>query len=258
MAHQDDRFPAFVQHNVTEVYRDLDKFKDRVSKLKKGGIVVIRGLPGTGKTEIANSLKGVVFHVTDFFPRDEEGNEQAYTLDNIKIAHLALRRKIKNLLYDTKFNDTIIVSAPHAYLWELKYYKAISCQSRLPFIIYECRTLFSKDSEIRAEQLKEANIGPMIDQIIVWLKKQTDNLPAQKELLKILTTPNGVQVAMKQKPKNNSFCPSVFLNVQYACWLTFQCKHNIFMDVVWHYINEWEEIKDEPSMFKANTPHWGW
>lgn len=259
MAHQDDRFPVFTRFNVTEVYRDLDKFKERVKGLKRS-IIVLRGLPGTGKTEIANTLPGKVFNIADYISEDESGNKHAYTLDNVKKAHLTLRKTIKKLLLDPKFNEPIVVSAPHSYLWELKYYKAISNQNRAPFVIYECRTLFSKENEVCAEQLKEVDINKMIGDIIKWLgtQKQKDLLPAQRDLVKYLTAPNAIKASQSQKPTNNSFCPTVFLNIQYAAWLTHRCKHNIFMDVVWHYIQEWEEITDEATIFKSNTPRWGW
>lgn len=261
MAYQDDRLPSFVKHNVTEVYRDLDKFQTRVKELKKRAVVVMRGLPGTGKTKIAEELQtGKVIKLTDFFDDNMEGNKKAYTIDNVKKAHIAMRKHLKYLFLNPKMNDVVIIVAPHVYMWELKYYKAITNQMNVPFIIYECRTLFSKDNKVRFEQLKDVNVGNTVTEITEWLKGQKPNdlLPAQKELLNVLLSPNPIDKAKTQKASNNSFCPTVLLNIQYATWLTRRCEHNIFMDVIYHYMMEWNEIIDEATMYKCNTPRWGW
>lgn len=263
MAHQDNRLPAFEKHNVTEIYRDQEKLVERVKGLQKGGLIVLRGLPGSGKTKILNKLKETIdcetFNMVDYLPETTGDTPTPYTVDNVKKAHQLIRKKIKKMITNSKSIKPIVVSAPHVYLWELKYYKVISCQLRMPYIIYECRTLFSKKNEERIKQLSEFDISKMINDVKEWLAGQKNKLlPAQVELLNYLSSPNAVKLSQSKKPVNNSFCPSVFLNIQLAAWLTNRCEHNIFMDLVWQYIVEWEEIKNEESMYKSITPRWGW
>jgi hypothetical protein len=271
MAHQDTRVPDFRKFNTTNIYGNLDKFLEKVKSLKQKAVVIIRGLPGTGKTKLANSLKeyGEVFHMKDYLPTPsvtvaEDGTETqrvVYTIDNMRKAHLSMRHDINRLVTNPKFNKPIIVSAPHVYVWELKYYSAIANQNSCPFVIYECRTLFAKDSTKRAEQLNEFNINDMISQQIQWLTKYKSMSPllsAQDELLKYLTMPNAAKKLASIKSKNNSFCPNVLLNIQLAAWLTHQCEIPLYMDTVWQFMDEWHEITSQREFYQCRTPRWGW
>jgi hypothetical protein len=271
MAYQDTRIPAFRRFNVTNVFGNLEQFLTKVKGLNQKAVVVIRGLPGSGKTQIANSLKdhAVIFNMKDYLPTPpvtvgEDGTETlkiVYTIDNVKKAHISMRRDINHLVSNPKFNKPIVVSAPHVYAWELKYYLAITNQNQCPFIIYECRTLFSKDSVERSKQLNEFNINKMITEQIQWLTKYksiSQLLPEQNELLKHLTTPNATQKLESIKSKNNSFCPNVLMNIQLASWLTHRCEVPIYMDTIWQFMNEWYEITNERDILKSSTPRWGW
>lgn len=259
MAHQDNRFPGFKRLNVTELYRDLNKFEERVKKQSTRSLVVLRGLPGSGKTDIANKFTDAeIFHLDDYIPKGKD-DLPIYDMANIKLGNLAIRKKINKLL-KTKFNKPIVVNAPHVYLWELKYFKAIACQSNIPLIIYEARTLFSKEAETRAKQLDEININEMIGEVRKWLavqRKKTVLLETQQRLLDHLHSGKPEELG-KKKDKTNSFCPNILLNIQLAAWLTKRCKQNVFMDTIWHFIQEWEEIQSEESMWKVKTPKWGW
>jgi hypothetical protein len=271
MSYQDTRVPPFRRFNTTNIYGNLDKFREKVKGLKQKSVVVIRGLPGTGKTKLADSLSeyGPVFHMRNYLPPPsvniaEDGSETqkiVYTIDNIKKAHMSMRQDIKRLIANPKFNKPIIVSAPHVYVWELKFYLAVTNQNRCPFVIYECRTLFSNDATKRAEQLSEFNINEMIGEQIQWLAKYKSMSPllsAQDELLKYLTMPNATKKLANTKSKNNCFCPNVLLNIQLAAWLTHQCEVPIYMDTVWQFIDEWHEITSERELYQCRTPRWGW
>ena len=260
MAHQDNRFPAFKRLNVTELYRDLNKFEERVKNQTTRSVIVIRGLPGSGKTDIANKFTDAeIFHLDDYMPKGKDGTP-TYDMSNIKQGNLAIRKSINKLL-KTKFNKPIVVNAPHVYLWELKYFKAITCQSKIPFIIYEARTLFSKDNETRVQELDEIKVNDTVIELRKWLaghKNKASLLETQRRLLSHLCSKNPNEELGKKKDKTNSFCPTILLNIQYSAWLAHRCKQNIFMDTVWHFVQEWEEIENEESMWKSKTPRWGW
>ena len=184
-----------------------------------------------------------------------------YTSESIKKGHTNMRIDIIRHLRDSKNLTPIVVDAPHVYLWELKYYRVQSSQFNTKFIVFECRTLFSKDNEIRSKQLEDINVVKIITDIIEWLKAQPNQnkmLQSQKELLAHLTIPNAVTTLTTMPPKNNSFCPNMLLNIQLAAWLTSRSPNNIYMDLVWNYLDEWEEISNDTELWKCNTPQWGY
>lgn len=264
MAHQDSRFltpkEAFKRLNVTELHRDLSRFTEKVKSLTGKSLVVLRGLPGSDKTQIAKELPNVtVFNMFEYLPTDKEDNTN-YNMANFKVAHQKMRKGISKLIDDPKFKGTILVNAPHVYLWELKYYKAKACQKKMPLIIYEARTLFSKETEERTKQLADINIGDKITELRTWLDTQKERgnfLDTQKRLLAFLYTQNPAK-QLNVKDKTNSFCPSVLLNIQLAAWLSSRCEQNVFMDIIWHLMQEWQEIITEDSMWRTKTPRWGW
>lgn len=261
MAHQDTRFPAYKHLNVTELYRDLNKFEERVKQQTTLALIVLRGLPGNDTNSITSKFPDAeVFNIDDFLTRTKDG-KIIYNIDHIRTAHSLMRKQINKLLFNSKFNKPIIVNAPHSYLWELKYYKAKACQGNMPFIIYEARTLFSTDKDIRLQQLADINVPQIIGNVKTWLidlKKKSPLLATQEQLLKHLSSTDPVKELGQRKDKTNSFCPSILLNIQLAAWLSSRCEDYIFMDIIWHFMQEWEEITNEESIWKADTPKWGW
>ena len=264
MAHQDTRFltpkEAFKNLNGTQLHRDLTRLKESVNKLSNKSLVVLRGLPGSGKAEIAKQFPDAdVFNVFDYLPVDKE-DKSICDMPNLKQAHLKMRKQILKLLKDQKFRGTIVVNAPHVYLWELKFYRAQAWQYKVPLLIYEARTLFSKESEERAKQLADININEKIVELRAWLDTQKERgnlLDTQKRLVQLLHCPNPGE-KLNIKDKTSSFCPTVLLNIQLAAWLSHRCEQDVFMDIVWHFIQEWQEITNDESLWKNETPKWGW
>lgn len=264
MAQQDTRYPPQQKFGVTTVYRDLDLLKKHINDVKKQNVkslIVIRGLPGSGKTYVSDSLEGVeLFRLTDYLPHDND-DKVMYTSDAMKQSHLKMRKDILRLLRNPKNTTPIVVDAPHVYLWELKFYRVQACQYHTQFMVYECRTLFSRNSEERTKQLADININQILTDIITWLLDQSKKnklYPSQKQLLNYLIMPNAVQKLSNMKPKTNSFCPSVLLNIQLAAWLTSRSPNNIYMDLVWNMLDEWEEITNDTVLWKCSTPTWGY
>lgn len=253
-------FPSNQVFGLTTIYRDINLLKERLEKVreqKSKSIVVFRGLPGSDKSNLVNSLDNVnVFSLTNYLGKN---NNSVYSTDDIKKAHTNMRRDIINLLNNEKSLNPIIVDAPHSYLWELKYYRVQSAQHLTQFIVFECRTLFSKNNEIRTKQLADCNINIMIPELIERLSQSPKDklLPSQTKLLYYLTRPNAVKVLENTKSQNNSFCPTVLLNIQLTAWLTSR-TNNINMETIWNMLSEWEEITNDTELWKCKTPTWGY
>jgi predicted kinase len=86
-------------------------------------LILLRGLPGSGKTTFAEQLDGSHFETDNYF-LDENGN---YNFDGskLKVAHqwcqdLALNAMILN--HTTGENKTIVVSNTFTQEWEMKPY----------------------------------------------------------------------------------------------------------------------------------------
>jgi len=264
MAHQDNRYSSKQSFGATTIYRDLNLLSKRLDDIRsqnKKSIVVFRGLPGSDKSHLAEALNGVeLFQLTKYLDHDAD-DKPIYTSENVKKAHLEMRKDIVRLLRNTKNTVPIVVDAPHVYMWELKYYRVQACQYHTEFMVYECRTLFSKTTEVRMAQLAEININNMVTELIQWLTDQNngDKLsPSQKNLLTQLTTENASTALATTKAKNNSFCPTILLNIQLAGWLTKRSTDNVYMDQVWTMLDEWEEITSDANVWKATTPAWGY
>lgn len=259
----DTRYKKIEKLDVTTVIRCPDLLTTELKKLYDNGkysLVVMRGLPSTGNSEIANKLGGMadVFSLSDYLPKNKNG-ECIY--ENIKSASINMRKDVVKALLK-KHSRHIVVEAPHIYLWEIKYYRIQSYQlGGIPFYIYEQRIVLPVNSEERALLLKNANITQLIQEATKWLveqKSKTKMLPNQLQLIEYLTTPDAVNKLSTIPSKTKSFLPTVLLNIQLAAYLTSKSPDNVFLDLVWNYMEEWQEIESDRHLWTFPTPKWGY
>lgn len=81
-------------------------------------LILIRGLPGSGKSTIAGSLRGYVHFEADMYHIDEEG-EYCFKPENIKDAHAWCQGETKRKLDSA---HDVVVSNTFTQKWEMQPY----------------------------------------------------------------------------------------------------------------------------------------
>lgn len=240
--------------NSTNLYRDETLFLEFLKNLSdQKHLIVVRGLPGSSQSNIIDSLNDSMF-LLDINKYLEKHNQ------NQRLAHQSMRRDLVKEL-KSKDKTPIVVMAPHVFIWELKYYRVQSFQCKCPFTIYESRPSLPENPEELEKLLTDININSLIGETykILSQKNEKELWPSQRKLLKNLSLPNAVATLKQLKTTNPSFEKTELKNIQLCALLTSQMQPATnTIDSVWNALSEWEEITDDTSMWKSETPSWGW
>jgi hypothetical protein len=259
----DTRYKQIEKFELTTVIRSPELLAKELKNLSNNGkyaLVVMRGLPASGSSEVASQLGDTVdvYSLTDYLPKNKNGD---CIYENIKNASINMRKDVVRAL-SKKHSRHIVVDAPHIYLWELKYYRVQSYQlGGIPFYVYEHRVVLPAKVEERVALLKEAKVTELIQDATKWLveqKAKTKMLPNQLQLIEYLTTPDAVTKLSTIPSKTKSFLPTVLLNIQLAAYLTSKSANSVFLDLVWNYMEEWQEIVSDRHLWSFPTPKWGY
>ena len=89
--------------------------------MTNGMLFIIRGLPGAGKTTLANELKGIVCEADQFFWLD---GEYKYDASKIADAHKFCQDEVKDTMLMGA--STICVSNTFSQRWEMEVYYALA------------------------------------------------------------------------------------------------------------------------------------
>lgn len=88
-------------------------------------LFLIRGLPGSGKTTLAEQLRYPVFEADQYFI-DSETNEYKFDASKLKMAHKWCQLRVEHSMEDNI--DTIVVSNTFTQEWEMDAYYELSKQ----------------------------------------------------------------------------------------------------------------------------------
>ena len=89
---------------------------------KPAELVLIRGLPGSGKTTLAKKFTGYDHHEADHFFEDENGNYR-YDRDQLQAAH---RQCLKRTTESLWHGRSVVVSNTFTQWWEMVPYLSVA------------------------------------------------------------------------------------------------------------------------------------
>ena len=117
-------------------------------------LVLIRGLPGSGKSTFAKQLKqthDLVHLEADMFFTDE--NDEGYQFDASKLgaAHLWCQKQTQKHL---KQGRSVVVSNTFTQLWEIRPYQRMAKQCSAELIIYECEGQFENVHNVPLDKIE--------------------------------------------------------------------------------------------------------
>mgnify|MGYP005839691283 CR=1 FL=1 len=100
-------------------------------------LIIIRGIPGSGKTTIANEIKKNLpmshFEADDFFYL--ETGKYNFDPSKIKEAHAWCQKNVREALLN---NQSVIVSNTFVKLWEMKYYIDLAKETGASLKVLRC------------------------------------------------------------------------------------------------------------------------
>ena len=111
-------------------------------------LLLIRGLPGSGKTTYAKKFPALHLEADMYFERD---GKYSYNADLIKNAHAWCQRTVSDALSQ---GLDVIVSNTFVKVWELSNYALIAKKHNAQLEIIEMREVFSQAHDIPPEVIQ--------------------------------------------------------------------------------------------------------
>ncbi len=136
---------------------------------KLSGLVIVRGIPGSGKSTFAKRLVEAkrLYDSADYFEADmffERNGEYKFDPKHIGAAHnWCMTQTIKSVFRD---NDLTVVSNTFTQWWEMEYYFKIGEEDNIPI------TIFRMTNEYK-------NIHGVPDNVIEKMKNRFENIPEE-------------------------------------------------------------------------------
>lgn len=129
------------------------------SSLSSPKLILVRGIPGSGKSTYANSLPTTVVVEADQYFINKDG---AYRFDRaeIKEAHQWCQLETKRLL---KAGHNVAVANTFVKNWEMKFYKSLADEMKLAFEVIEMKGNYQ-------------NVHGVPDAIVKRMASQFENL----------------------------------------------------------------------------------
>lgn len=117
-------------------------------------LVLIRGLPGSGKTTLAKKIKqadGFVHLEADMYFTDE--NDEGYQFDASQLgaAHLWCQKQTQ---LNLKQGRSVVVSNTFTQVWEIKPYQRMAQQCSIELHIYECEGQFTNVHNVPLDKIE--------------------------------------------------------------------------------------------------------
>lgn len=129
-------------------------------------LIIIRGLPGSGKTTKAKSLPPDIVHLeTDQFWTDAEGNYN-FDVNRLAEAHSWCLRETRKWL---KEHRTVAVSNTFTTLGEMEQYIRLAIDSQCGLVVHNCENQFG-------------TIHPVPDEVLMRMKVRWDPLDGIRSL----------------------------------------------------------------------------
>ena len=101
-------------------------------------LIIVRGLPGSGKTTVAKAMTGFIHCEADEFMVDDEGKYK-FDKDRLPACHRLCEMKVSKHL---ALGHDVVVSNTFCKLWELAAYLRMASDLDISPLIVECKGLF--------------------------------------------------------------------------------------------------------------------
>lgn len=136
-------------HMLNEIQSDI-LYRQRVleESLKKKKVIIMRGVPGSGKSTKAKSFEGVIVSADDYFMNN---GIYCYNSSLIREAHQRCLANFSFLLY--KGIPLVIVDNTNIQKWNYEKYEKVAKQYG-----YEVEVVSLKDSGLSVQELAKRNI----------------------------------------------------------------------------------------------------
>ena len=102
-------------------------------------LIIIRGIPGSGKSTMAKNAKNFVHYEADMFFIDENGNYK-YDPDKIKQAHEWCKYSV---FFSLKEGSNVVVSNTFIQFWELRPYFEFCLEHRIKIAAVDLLTEYN-------------------------------------------------------------------------------------------------------------------
>ncbi|GEA50934.1 shikimate kinase [Vibrio inusitatus NBRC 102082] len=117
-------------------------------------LVLIRGLPGSGKTTLAKKITredGFVHLEADMYFTDEKDEGYQFEPSQLGVAHLWCQ---KQTLMHLKQGHSVVVSNTFTQVWEIRPYQRMAKQCSAKLDIYECGGTFDNVHNVPLDKIE--------------------------------------------------------------------------------------------------------
>jgi predicted kinase len=117
--------------------------------MTKQKLILIRGIPGSGKTTLAKQMDAELVEADMFFI--DKNGEYKFAPERLRDAHLWCQLETKRLLYAGK---SVVVANTFIKRWEMKFYVKLAAKVGVPVEIIEAKGNYASIHDVPEDKIR--------------------------------------------------------------------------------------------------------